>query len=382
MIKSWARCSDSDSITDAISRISEAALAPERWPAALQLITAAVGALGVGYLLLNKQTGGVEWVSMAGLSVNVNDYVNYYAVRDPFRPLLETAPTGNWVQLSKCLPQTVLRSDEWYNDYAVKAGVGDIIGTRLFGNSSYTVILSVHRGIYQEPFDAISTAQLQKLFDPLSNAARLRAELRELGWKSAAALRALDQVAAGLIISDGDGRVVEMNRAAEHVLRRDDGLTVRQGKLYAQRVFDHEKLARAIAGAANGKPAAAVGRLLVGRRGGRVAYILTVAPLGVEIAVYERPLAMILVADPDARTPSERELAEFFGLSPAESRLTAALLAGKKLREVAADSGVQITTVRTQLSSVLRKVGVSRQAELIRVLSNIPVVPASLPEEK
>src|ERR1700720_1554908 len=90
MIKSWARCSDSDSITDAISRISEAALAPERWPAALQLITAAGGALGVGYLLLNKQTGGVEWVSMAGLSVDVNDYVNYYAVRDPYRPLLET----------------------------------------------------------------------------------------------------------------------------------------------------------------------------------------------------------------------------------------------------------------------------------------------------
>src|SRR5882757_8231843 len=74
-------------------------------------------------------------------------------------------------------------------------------------------------------------------------------------WKSAAALRALDQVAAGVIISDGDGRVVEMNRAAEHVLRRDDGLTVRQGMLFAQRVFDHEKLARTIAVAADGKTA-------------------------------------------------------------------------------------------------------------------------------
>jgi DNA-binding NarL/FixJ family response regulator len=69
-------------------------------------------------------------------------------------------------------------------------------------------------------------------------------------------------------------------------------------------------------------------------------------------------------------------------MPPAESRLTAALLAGKKLREVAADSAVQITTARTQLSSVLRKVGVSRQAELIRVLSNIPVVPGSLPWAK
>jgi DNA-binding NarL/FixJ family response regulator len=122
--------------------------------------------------------------------------------------------------------------------------------------------------------------------------------------------------------------------------------------------------------------------MLVGRRGGRAAYILTVAPLGVELAVYERPLAMILVADPDARTPSERDLTEFFGLSPAESRLTAALLAGKTMHEIAAQSGVQITTVRTQLSSVLRKVGVSRQAELIRILSNIPIAPASLPEGK
>lgn len=139
------------------------------------------------------------------------------------------------------------------------------------------------------------------------------------------------------------------------------------------RVFEHDKLARFIALAANGKAAAAVGRMVVGRRGGRVPYMLTVTPLGVELAVYERPLAMILVADPDARTPSERDLVEFFGLSPAESRLTAALLAGKKLHEVAADSGVRITTLRTQLSSVLRKVGVSRQAELIRVLSNIPV---------
>jgi DNA-binding NarL/FixJ family response regulator len=123
--------------------------------------------------------------------------------------------------------------------------------------------------------------------------------------------------------------------------------------------------------------------MLVERRGGRAAYILTVAPLGVELAVYERPLAaMILVADPDARTPSERDLTEFFGLSPAESRLTAALFAGKTMHEIAAQSGVQITTVRTQLSSVLRKVGVSRQAELIRILSNIPIAPASLPEGK
>jgi hypothetical protein len=160
-----------------------------------------------------------------------------------------------------------------------------------------------------------------------------------------------------VIITDGDGRVVEMNRAGEQILRRNDGLTVRQGRLCAQRVFEHDKLARFIAVAAHGKTAAAVARMLVGRRGDRVAYILIVAPLGVELAIYERPLAMILVADPDTRAPSEMDLAEFFGLSPAERRVAAALLAWKKLREVAADSGVQITTARTQLSGIVNLIG-------------------------
>jgi len=372
----------SDPFMRAISRISEAALTPDQWPTALQSIAEAVGTLGAVYYLLNKLTGGVESISVAGFSVDVDEFVNYYAARDLFKPLLEATPTGSWLRLSKRLSQPILRSDEWYNDFIVKAGIGDIVGTRLFDNASYTVIFGVHEGVYQAAFSAVGGARLQELFEPLSHAARLHAELRNLAWKSAAALRALDQLAAGVIITDGDGRVVEMNRAAEHILRRDDGLTVRQGKLFAQRVFEQNKLARFIAVAANGKIAAAVGRMLVGRHGGRVAYILTVAPLGVELAVYERPLAMILVADPDARAPSERDLAEFFGLSPAESRLAMALLARNVLHDIAAASGVRITTARTQLSSILRKVGVTRQAELIRVLSSIPVISTLPPEGK
>jgi hypothetical protein len=38
--------------------------------------------------------------------------------------------------------------------------------------------------MYQEPFTAAAIASLRELFDPLSTAARLHAELRELGWKS------------------------------------------------------------------------------------------------------------------------------------------------------------------------------------------------------
>lgn len=79
---------------------------------------------------------------------------------------------------------------------------------------------------------------------------------------------------------------------------------------------------------------------------------------------------MIVVVDPQRHSPSENDLAEFFGLSPAEARLAAALLTGQTLSQIAGNTGVRITTVRTQLGSILRKVGAERQSDLIRILSS------------
>ena len=68
------------------------------------------------------------------------------------------------------------------------------------------------------------------------------------------------------------------------------------------------------------------------------------------------------------------DLAEFFGFSPAESRLAAALMEGRKLDQIAAELGVRISTLRTQLSSILKKTGVERQADLMRVLSTVRLI--------
>jgi DNA-binding CsgD family transcriptional regulator len=293
---------------------------------------------------------------------------------DPYRPICHAAPTGCWVRLSNCLPAPVLRKDEWYNDFVVKCGVRDIVGAQLYEDYSHTAILGIHYGIHQ-PSDASSrAAQVHELFEPLGHASRLHIELRDLGWRSSAAIRALDQLAAGIFITRGDRRIVELNQAADGIIRRNDKLTIRNGKLRALRAFEDAKLATLIAGAVTAGTGSAAGRMLVGRRGGRAAYIVSVTPLGVHVAPFDRPLALVLAAAPDDRFPSERDLTELFGLSRAEIRLPSALLQGKKLRDIATDTRLRITTLRTQLSSILKKVGVERQPDLIRILSGIPVV--------
>jgi DNA-binding CsgD family transcriptional regulator len=374
----------SDASRCTISSIYDAALAPDVWPAALQSVMDDAGAVGAGYSIFNKRRKRVEWLSQSGPLVGrEGDYFSYYNALDRYRPILETLPATRWLQISECLPKAVLRRDEWYNDYLLKAGIDDAVAVRLFESASHIGVFGVSHGTDRAPFTAADIAALQELLEPLAKAARLHTELGSLGWKSSIALRALDQLAAAVIVADCDGRLIEMNRVAERILERADGLTIGNGKLGALHVFDNARLEAFIAAAAaEQKTAGAIGRMRIRRHVGRTPYALTVAPLGADLAVYGRPLAVIVLADPDEGSPSERDLVEFFGLSPAESRLAVALLAGKKLGELAIDFGVQITTLRTQLSSILRKTGVTRQVDLIRLLSSIPAISAGTPETK
>jgi DNA-binding CsgD family transcriptional regulator len=198
-------------------------------------------------------------------------------------------------------------------------------------------------------------------------------------WRDSVAPRALDQLCAGVIVTDSGGRVIEMNRAAETIVQLDDGLNLRNDRLCARRAFETAKVAKLVAGAtADDRSGPAAGRMLVSRGDGLPSYVLTVAPLRTDIAADDRRLALIVVVDPQLHFPSEKDLAEFFGLSSAEARLAAALLTGKTLSQIAASTGVRIPTLRTQLGSVLRKVGVERQSDLIRILSSTGIGSVSL----
>jgi DNA-binding CsgD family transcriptional regulator len=194
------------------------------------------------------------------------------------------------------------------------------------------------------------------------------AEIHTRRRMSSLALLALDQLGAGVIVIGNCGLVIEMNRAAEAIVHVEDGLLVREGLFCARRVFETAKLAKLIAGATEAKSRPAARRMLIERSGGLPPYLLTVMPLRSDL-VNRGGLAMIVVVDPARHCPSEKDLAEFFGLSPAETRVATALMIGKRLSDIADEASVQITTVRTQLRSILRKVGVKRQFDLVRMLS-------------
>lgn len=55
-----------------------------------------------------------------------------------------------------------------------------------------------------------------------------------------------------------------------------------------------------------------------------------------------------------------------FGITPAESRVLAALMAGVRPKEFAALHKVSLATVRTQIAALMDKMDCERQADLVR----------------
>ncbi len=60
-------------------------------------------------------------------------------------------------------------------------------------------------------------------------------------------------------------------------------------------------------------------------------------------------------------------MATAFGLTPAETRVLASLLAGRTLADTAATLGIATTTAKTHLDGIFSKTGVARQADLMRL---------------
>jgi DNA-binding CsgD family transcriptional regulator len=87
-------------------------------------------------------------------------------------------------------------------------------------------------------------------------------------------------------------------------------------------------------------------------------------------------LLMVVRAN-DQHHPGVLLLQQLFGFTPAESHLAALILQGHSPAESAARLRVGLATVRSQLSSLLRKAGASKQAELVRRLSPLTMMDMS-----
>jgi DNA-binding CsgD family transcriptional regulator len=187
--------------------------------------------------------------------------------------------------------------------------------------------------------------------------------------------RALDMLDCALVIVDSDGRVEYRNRLAAALLHRSHGgLTFADGTLLAGPRRLREALERAIGCACRHLQPSGLCVTQTGAPPERWLR-LVVAPISFGAAAGAVSRAAIWILNTESPpAPREELVAALFGLSRAEARLAIGMLMGRSATECARLAGVGVATIRSQLHSIFTKTGVKRQAQLVGLLSKVPLL--------
>jgi DNA-binding CsgD family transcriptional regulator len=190
----------------------------------------------------------------------------------------------------------------------------------------------------------------------------------------------LDTLRCAVLLTRADAAIVHANAAAEGMLRDGDCIQGTGGVLRARSAPATAELRAAIAHAAQNEAG-------MGKTG--LAILLTeadeqplfahVLPLtGGDLRTRLKPEAIAAVfIGATGEQEGANTIAAVFGLTPAETRVLACLLAGRTLTEAAVALGIAPSTARTHLDAIFSKTGVTRQADLVR-LGTGPVPPTRL----
>jgi PAS domain-containing protein/DNA-binding CsgD family transcriptional regulator len=366
----------------AIGGLYEAAVEPEGWTGALTAVADLLGAVGAQFFVWDKQAGAAPFAAVGRLPEEGNAaYVRYYGAIDPRREALERVPVGKLFTADEHFDGGRFRRSEFYNDFLVPYGVPYVAGSRVLQSAGLSAVVAVLRNFRQGPFEPRDVTVLERVMPHLQRAARLHSRVGSLRRQNQALEAALDQLTFGILITDATGRVLLLNHAAEEMAAANDGLLLQGGRLGATQAEEATGLTRCIAEAvrtASRRGNQGGGSICISRPSGRRPFAVLVAPLSPEtalIAKHEAPAALILITDLDRRPDVlGRRLVELFGLTAAEACLAVALVAGKRLEDIAEERGVRMPTLRTQMRAILDKTGTDRQADLMRLIVGLPAL--------
>jgi DNA-binding CsgD family transcriptional regulator/PAS domain-containing protein len=309
-------------------------------------------------------------------------YQQYYHSRDLYATAAARQPQMTALLGHELVSPQVVQASEYYHDYCVPFGVCHVVGATapLHTGASTMMVMAVHRPHDAPPFTNVEQQRLHVLLPHLQRALQLRQRLGHLEMQVHIGYAALEALALGIMVVTADGTVVFANAAAEALARRDEGLQL-GGRLRGLSAVSPLE-AQALRGLLYAVTHGGVGGMLRVTRRTLPPLAVLVAPLPTRFHPMTTPtstLALVLITDPaDPPVLASSTLQQLFTLTAAEADVALALAAGHSAEAIAAERGVSLPTVRTQIRQILEKTGALHLRDLGRLLAGLPTVKMDL----
>ena len=221
------------------------------------------------------------------------------------------------------------------------------------------------------PFDEQAVASLSLLLPHVLRAQAVHLKWWHLRQEQRTRTFALEALGRACLVVDVSGKVSWLSAAAEALLSRNDGLSLRSGQLCISTPKQHQLLREAVRRCvAIGKDASgrAGDTLLVARTPPATPLLMSVLP----IPGSETPDVLLILDDPEQqRAVPAKVLRNLYGLTTAEARVALLLAEGYAVEDIAARLQVKLGTVRNQLKQVFSKTATHRQGQLVRLVLSV-----------
>jgi DNA-binding CsgD family transcriptional regulator/PAS domain-containing protein len=276
--------------------------------------------------------------------------------------------------------QQLLERAKIWEEFYVPLDLGDTVAAVLERQPEFANILVTGRLSAQPAFRSAEIAAFGALLPHLARAWRVKRALGE--WQALAGTLkfVLDRLERAVIVTGPEGEIRFANRAADGLLSRGDGIDATRGHIRAAKSYHGDALLALIGNAARtgvGKESVAVDAMSIPRTGENSSLAIVAEPLAPahsdRLGHQAASGAVLFISDSEASNrPSADRLRVVYGLTPAEARLTSLVVDGRDVASAARTLGVSSNTVKYHLKTVFEKVGVSRQAQLVRrVLADV-----------
>ena len=366
--------------SNVVGAIYDCAIDPERWPEALHAICDDLRCMLGGISLFDLQRSQIRCLKIWNMDARqVEQILQNKEYREDlmfhYRQWpIDTQPIDEPMAFSRVVDVKTSKKTKFAQDFSDPRGDCDSISTMVVRNFPQFGMFSATRH-KSEGLITDDDLALLRLFAPHIRRAITISDLMELKMLEAQALSAtLDRLTMGVVVLAGENRILHANEAARHMLANGGRIVSRRGRLAARDAAADAELAKAID--LSRRDEAALGATGIGISLGSadtqpaLAHVLPLARGEVRPRLMPQATAAVFINTPEPRPlPDLRAVAQTYGLTPAEARVVERLLAdATNLADVAADLDVTLNTVKTHLSQVFAKTGVSRQSDLIALM--------------
>lgn len=364
-----------------LTALHEAALDDARWPVAAALIEEAVETKGSALLVGEGPRDEVRIV-FAGFyrggqrnTEREHDYLENYHFRDERPPRVRQLPDAKVVPVRDLYSPEEIKTSPTYNEFCPRNENQKGLNVRLDLTPGMHLTWSISDPIGGGDWQSGQVAMIEGLLPHVRHFVQVRQVMAGAQSLGSSLSGLLDNSRMGIIQLDRRGRILEGNSRALEILRQGEGLHDRSGSLEAWFPADNTRLQQLLAGALPQQGGqAAAGSMTVRRPGNARKMMVSINPVEEPSLDFGAPrvAALVLLTEPRGRPSLNAEVvADVLGLTPAESQVAVMLSEGMTAPDIAMTTGRQASTVNTLIQRTYRKLGIARQADLVRLVLSL-----------